>query len=119
MVARVSTTANLEADDFQLQAQVFRAIADPTRRSILDLLARGEKAVTDLLGHFAFSQPALSRHLKVLLRAGLVRRRSQGRARIYALEAKRLELVHDWVSHYAKFWSAKLDDLGDLLEELP
>ena len=100
------------------EVAVFRAIADPARRSILDLLAEGEKAVTELLEWFDFSQPALSRHLKVLLGAGLVRRRAEGRARIYSLDARGLRRVHDWVAHYEAFWTAKLDRLGAVLDDL-
>ena len=93
---------------------------DATRPGgILDLLADGEKAVTELLGHFSFSQPALSKHLKILLGAGLVQRRVAGRARIYRLEPLGLRRVHDWVSHYERFWRLKLDALDNLLEELP
>ena len=110
------STSPLAAPD---EVSVFRAIADPARRAILDLLAGGDKAVTELLQHFRFSQPALSKHLKVLLGAGLVTRRAAGRARIYALEAARLRLVHDWVAHYERFWSAKLDALGATLAAMP
>ena len=99
-------------------ATVYRAIADPTRRSILDLLRAGERAVVDLLGHFDFSQPALSKHLKVLRDAGLVRMRKVGRERRYRVDAKGLRAVHDWVGHYERFWNEKLDRLGDVLDDL-
>ena len=105
--------------DATLEVTVFRALADPARRSMLDLLATGEKAVTELLSHFSFSQPALSKHLKILLGAGLVRRRAAGRARIYAIEPTGLKRVHDWVSHYEAFWNEKLDALDNLSEEMP
>ncbi len=107
------------ADTIAAEAVVFRAIADPARRGILDLLARGEKAVSELLAHFAFSQPALSKHLKVLLGAGLVSRRQDGRARIYRLEAEGLQRVYDWVAHYEAFWRDKLDGLGRVLDDMP
>lgn len=101
------------------EAAAFRALADPARRSILDLLAQGEQAVGELLAHFEFSQPALSKHLKVLLGAGLVRRRAEGRARLYSLEPRGLKQVHDWVSHYEGFWTDKLDSLGQVLDDMP
>ena len=104
--------------DATLDMPVFRAVADPTRRGILDLLAGGEKAVTELLSHFSFSQPALSKHLRILHGAGLVSRRAQGRSRIYRLEPGRLKRVHDWVSHYEAFWSRRLDQLGGILDEM-
>ena len=106
-------------DAAALEITAFRAIADPARRGILDLLVQGEQAASELLAHFTFSQPALSRHLKVLLEAGLVRRRAEGRARIYALEPVGLKRVHDWVSHYEVFWQRKLAALDGVLEEMP
>ena len=98
---------------------VFRAVSDPTRRAILDLLAEGERAVNELLSHFSFSQPALSKHLKVLREAGLVVKRAVGRQRLYSLEAQGLRSVAEWVAHYERFWSAKLDALGDVLDAMP
>lgn len=98
-------------------ADVFRAVSDPARRAILDLLAGGERAVGELLGHFTFSQPALSKHLRVLRDAGLVAARRTGRERRYSLRAERLKTVADWVRHYERFWGERLDALGNLLEE--
>lgn len=99
-------------------ATVYRAIADPTRRSILDLLRAGERCVVDLLTHFDFSQPALSKHLRVLREASLVKLRKVGRENRYRLDAKALRAVHDWVSHYEQFWNDKLDRLGDVLNDV-
>lgn len=99
-------------------ALVYRAIADPARRSILDLLRRSESAVMELLEHFDFSQPALSKHLRVLRDAGLVRVRKVGRESRYSVDASGLRAVYDWVGHYERFWDSKLDDLGDVLEEM-
>ena len=99
-----------------LPADVFRAISDPTRRRILDVLATGEHAVRDLLSHFDVSQPAISQHLKALKSVGLVRERKEGRFRIYSLDATPLRLVHDWTAHYEQFWNEKLDALGDFLD---
>lgn len=95
---------------------VFRAVADPTRRAILDLLADGERAVKDLVARFAMSQPALSQHLRVLREVGVVSQRREGRLRLYRIEAGPLRAVYDWARHYERFWSEKLDALGDYLE---
>lgn len=97
---------------------IYRAIADPARRSILDLLRQSESAVVELLEHFDFSQPALSKHLRVLRDAGLVRVRKVGRESRYSVDARGLRVVHDWVGHYQRFWNSKLDRLGDVLEEM-
>jgi DNA-binding transcriptional ArsR family regulator len=100
---------------------VYKAIADPNRRIMLDALALGEQPVSAIQLRLsreqpALSQPALSQHLKVLRDVGLVRQRRQGRERIYALNPKPLEEVSEWVSHYERFWSKKLDNLGEHLE---
>ena len=100
------------------QAAVYRAIADPARRTILDLLRAGERAVVELLQHFEFSQPALSKHLRVLRDARLVTMHKVGRENRYRLEARGLRAVYDWVGHYEQFWNARLDRLGDVLDEL-
>ncbi len=96
---------------------VFRAVSDPSRRAILDLLSEGERTVNELLAHFRFSQPALSKHLKVLRDAGLVVVRAVGRQRRYSLQAEGLRSVADWVAHYEQFWNARLDALGTILDE--
>ena len=96
----------------------FRAIADPSRRTILDLLAEGERTVGELLAHFDFSQPALSKHLRILREAGLVSARAESRRRVYRLEAENLRSVAEWVRHYERFWNARLDRLGSVLDDL-
>ena len=95
---------------------VFRAVADPTRRRVLGLLADGERSAGELHGPFTISQPALSRHLRVLREAGLVSERRLGRQRIYSLRAEPLRAVHDWVSHYERFWLERLERLGAYLD---
>ncbi len=87
-----------------------------SRRSLLDLLASGERAVRDLVDHFDMSQPAISQHLKLLKGAGLVRERKEGRYRIYSIEAGPLRVVHDWTAHYEHFWNERLDALGEYLD---
>ena len=83
---------------------VYRAIAEPTRRAILDLLARREQPVGWLVARFPFSQPAVSQHLRVLREAGLVRVRRQGRNRMYSIDAGPLRAVYQWVGRYRRSW---------------
>jgi len=98
---------------------VFAAIADPTRRRLLDALRGGERSVGSLAAPFgdAMSRPAVSQHLRVLRRAGLVAERRVGRERRYRLQAAPLAEVADWVGHYERFWADKLAALGRLLDE--
>jgi len=100
-------------------SQVFAAISDPTRRELLDLLAEREYAVNDLVSRFEVSQPAVSHHLRILREAGLVKKRQAGRQRLYRLEARPLREVYDWVAHYERFWTEKLDALGEHLRRIP
>jgi DNA-binding transcriptional ArsR family regulator len=100
------------------ERDVFFAISDGTRRALLRRLAEGgEQPVTELVRPFSISQPAISKHLRCLRRAGLVRRRSRGRRRLYRLEANRLRQVFDWVSYFEKYWDQKLDALGEFLDK--
>ena len=98
------------------QEDVFRAVADPTRRALLDLLSEAERSVSELVGRFDISQPAISQHLSVLVSAGLAQVRRSGRRRLYSLNARPLREVVDWASHYEQFWNEGLDNLGDYLE---
>jgi DNA-binding transcriptional ArsR family regulator len=95
---------------------VFYAIADPTRRRILDALAKQQAPVKRLLPLFRMSQPAISQHLKVLRDVGLVSERRVGRERIYTVTAAQLQTVADWASQYERFWSKRLDRLGNYLD---
>jgi DNA-binding transcriptional ArsR family regulator len=100
------------------EADVYFAIADATRRALLRRLANeGEKTVSQLLEPFPISQPAISKHLRILRQAKLVRSRKAGRERLYAIEAGMLKEVHDWVSHFEKYWEVKLDALGSYLDK--
>jgi DNA-binding transcriptional ArsR family regulator len=96
---------------------VFRAVSDPTRRALLDLLAGAERSVSELVAHFEISQPAVSQHLRLLVDAGLARVRRDGRQRLYALDAAPLREVYDWAGHYEQFWEGKLKRLGTYLEK--
>lgn len=97
-------------------ATVFHAIADPTRRAILELLIEQERPVRELLARICATQSALSQHLRVLKNAGLVVDRAQGRLRIYTIRPEPLVEVVDWVAHFDRFWETRLDKLGDYLE---
>lgn len=93
----------------------FSALADPTRRRIVARLTRGEVRVTDLALPFDMSLNAVSKHVKVLERAGLVRRSQQGREHYLRLRATPLREVARWTSQYERFWTQRLDALGDFL----
>jgi DNA-binding transcriptional ArsR family regulator len=80
----------------------YRAIGDPTRRSILELLARGDKTVSELCTYFDVSQPNISQHLKVLRESGLVRQRQEGRRTLYVLEAGPLRMVEEWLGKFER-----------------
>jgi DNA-binding transcriptional ArsR family regulator len=100
------------------KADVYSAIADPTRRSMLLRLAKeGEKNVSELLAPFSMSQPAVSKHLRILREAGLVRSRKEGRMRLYEIDAGMLKQVREWVSLVEKYWDEKLDGLGEYLDK--
>jgi DNA-binding transcriptional ArsR family regulator len=97
--------------------RTFAALADPTRRRILAHLARGDKCVTHLAKPHAMSLPAVSKHLRVLENAGLLRRRRYGRVHEIQLDAKPLKQVAQWVTEYRKFWQGSLDRLAQYLEK--
>ena len=96
----------------------FAALADPTRRALLARLASGEASVTDLAKPFAMSQPAISKHLKVLERAGLISRGRDAQRRPRRLEAKPLAEVNQWLERYRRYWEGNYQRLDTLLEEL-
>ena len=97
----------------------YAAVAEPSRRRILDLLRDGERSVNDLVTHLDLSQPGVSKHLKVLREAGLVAVRPAGKQRFYGLSATPLAEVADWLEPYRKHWNARLDALEHHLEENP
>ena len=101
----------------QLSA-TFAALADPTRRAILARLATGESSVTELAAPFAMSLPAVTKHLKVLERSGLITRSRQAQWRPCRLEAKPLRDVATWVEQYRRFWEKRLDRLQEYLRSI-
>jgi DNA-binding transcriptional ArsR family regulator len=96
----------------------FAALADPTRRAILARLAKGEASVTDLAEPFAMSQPAISKHLKVLERAGLISRGRDAQRRPRRLEARPLRDASQWLENYRRFWETQFRRLDALLHDL-
>jgi DNA-binding transcriptional ArsR family regulator len=96
----------------------FAALADPTRRAILGRLARGEASVNELAAPFRISLPAVSKHLKVLERAGLITRGREAQSRPCRLHAAPLKDADEWIERYRQFWEASLDRLDDYLKEL-
>ena len=99
-------------------SKTFAALADPTRRAILGRLTRGETSVSELAKPFKMTMPAISKHLKVLERAGLIERGREAQWRPCRLTAKPLREVSDWVEQYRKHWEERLDRLEEYLQEL-
>jgi DNA-binding transcriptional ArsR family regulator len=110
LIGYAGNTAGLDA--------TFAALADPTRRAILARLASGEASVMELAEPFAMSQPAISKHLKVLERAGLISRGTDAQRRPRKLEAKPLAEATEWLERYREFWEASFERLDSLLSEL-
>ena len=95
---------------------VFRALADPTRRAVLDLLRRGQQPAGQIASAFPVSRPAISKHLRLLRRARLVQEHRVGRHRYYRLDPEPLRSVDQWLDDYRVFWSGKLASLKSFLE---
>lgn len=94
----------------------FQALADPTRRAVLDLLRRGGQPAGQIAQAFPVSRPAISKHLRLLRRAHLVREHREGRHRVYHLNPEPLRAVDSWLEHYRSFWSASLTSLKAFVE---
>jgi DNA-binding transcriptional ArsR family regulator len=107
----------MDLPDDQLSL-TFAALADPTRRAILARLARGEASVTELAAPFALSQPAISKHLRVLERAGLIERGRQAQWRPRRLTAGPLRQVADWVGQYRSHWEEQFERLDEFLRDV-
>jgi DNA-binding transcriptional ArsR family regulator len=101
-----------------VENRIFQALADPSRRAILEALTHGEAAVKDLTARFDISQPAVSQHLAALKDAGLVRGRRDGRCVYYRVEPRGMKPLIDWISHYRAFWTEHIDRLEKLLEKM-
>src|SRR5256885_12096558 len=94
----------------------FRALADPTRRAVLDLLRSGSQPAGEIARAFPVSRPAISKHLRILRRAHLVEERREGRHRMYQLNPEPLKAVDSWLEQYRSFWSASLTNLKSFVE---
>lgn len=106
-MARAATTSD-----------AFNAVAEPRRREILALLARGERSVGELTAQLGLAQPAVSKHLQVLREVGAVHARDDGRRRLYRLHGAALKPIHDWVRQFEQTWSERFDRLDTVLAEL-
>jgi DNA-binding transcriptional ArsR family regulator len=95
--------------------EVFEALADPTRRRIVELLSRRERSAGELAGHFRVSQPAVSKHLRVLRTARVVNVRGEAQKRIYSLEPRALGRAEAWLARHRRFWEGRLDALEEQL----
>ena len=109
-IGYTKTPSNLDA--------VFAALADPTRRAILSRLARGQASVNEIAAPFEISQPAVSRHLKVLERAGLIERDIDEQRRPARLKAEPMAGAVDWLSEFKAFWGTSFDQLDDVLAQM-
>jgi len=110
-------TASAELSERELD-RAFGALADPTRRAILARLSAGDAGVLDVAAPFPVSQPAITKHLRVLEEAGLISRHRRARQRMCRLEPQRLRQLSDWVGSYREFWEESFGRLDELLEEL-
>lgn len=97
---------------------IFKVLADPTRRAVLERLASAEQTATELREGFAISQPAMSQHLAVLRGAGLVSERREGRFAHYSVAPEGLAPLHRWLARYEAFWPSRIEDLKGLLKEM-
>ena len=98
------------------QDAAFSALADPTRRAVLDLLRAGRRPAGDIARAFTVSRPAISKHLSILRRAHLVEERREGRHRLYQLNPEPLKAVDSWLDHYRQFWTTSLNNLKAFVE---
>lgn len=106
-MARAATTSD-----------AFNAVAEPQRRKILNLLAKGERSVNEVSRSLRFKQPQVSKHLRVLREVGLVSVRGSGQQRLYKLNGEGLKPIHDWVKTFERFWNESFDRLDNYLNEL-
>jgi DNA-binding transcriptional ArsR family regulator len=102
-----------------MRRDVFQAIADPTRRSIIHMVAQQPMTLNAVAEQFAISRPAISKQIKILTECGLISITQRGRERYCEAQLQELNAVSEWVEQYRKFWTSKLDALGDFLENNP
>src|SRR5687768_1501972 len=114
MVTLIFVTTLLHMQE--TRRDVFQAIADPTRREIINLVSRKSLNVNAVADHFEISRPAVSKHLRILTECGVIFIEDQGRERLCRINLNKLKEVDRWLDHYRKFWNHKLDALGNFLE---
>ncbi len=102
----------------EIRRDVFQAIADPNRRAIISLIAKEKLTLNGVANHFDISRPAISKHIKILTECGLITIEQNGRERYCEAKLEKLNEVSDWVKQYSKFWTTKLDDLENYLNDL-
>ena len=107
---------NQDAND-RLESQVFRALADPTRRALLTSLQQREQSVSELTSQFDMTQSAVSQHLRVLREARIVSERKVGRLRLYEFHPEPLLLVKEWLEQHVEFWVSRFENLGEHLRK--
>jgi len=100
----------------ELRRDVFQAIADPTRREIINLLASRSMNLNAVADHFDISRPAVSKHIRILTECGLISIKLQGREKHCRADLRKLKTVADWAGRYREFWTKKMDALGDFLD---
>ena len=100
------------------QVDIFRALADPTRRAVYERLAKGEMSVSELKAGFDVSQPAISQHLAALRHVGLVRERREGRRAYYRVDPDGLRPLANWIDRYRNFWPERIEKLKDVLKRM-
>jgi len=100
-----------------MRRDAFQAIADPTRREIINLLTKETKTLNEIAAHFEISRPAVSKHVKILNECGLLNIQKDGRRRHCFIEHEPLREVGEWIQQYERFWNNKLDNLGDYLNK--
>jgi DNA-binding transcriptional ArsR family regulator len=98
--------------------QVFRALADPTRRAVLERLSRGPASVTELAGRFEMALPSFVQHLKMLEQSGLIRSQKTGRVRTCKIAPRQMKSAERWLAEQREFWERRLDQLDDYVKEL-
>jgi DNA-binding transcriptional ArsR family regulator len=116
MVTYIFVTDRLLIERIYMRRDVFQAIADPTRREIIGMLAQRSLNLNNVADQFAISRPAISKHMKILTECGLVTITRQGRERYCHADFGKLKQVADWTARYQKFWTEKLDALGAFLD---
>lgn len=101
-----------------MRRDVFQAIADPTRRDIIKLIARQQLNLNSVAEHFNISRPAISKHIKILTECGLIDIQQQGRERYCRLQGEKLNEVSDWIDQFRQIWEARIDSFEEYLEQL-